>query len=86
MPELFLELFSEEIPARLQARGAEELVRAVGEALAPIGPVGVRSFHGPRRLAMSATVANGVAASESEERGPRVSAPEQALGRVPAQA
>jgi len=32
MPEFLLELFSEEIPARMQARGAEDLMRLVGEA------------------------------------------------------
>ncbi len=79
MPELLLELFSEEIPARLQPRGADELSRLVQEALAPIAPVNLRLFYGPRRLAMAAEVSAGVAAASSIERGPRVSAPEQAL-------
>ena len=79
MPELFLELFSEEIPARMQARAADELARLVGEALAPLSPAGLRGFAGPRRIALAATVAAGVAESRSSERGPRRNAPEQAL-------
>ena len=79
MPELFIELFSEEIPARMQARAADELCRLLGEALAPLSPQGVRGFSGPRRIAAAATVAAGVAESRSEERGPRRTAPEQAL-------
>jgi glycyl-tRNA synthetase beta chain len=79
MPELLLELFSEEIPARMQARAAEDLVRLVSEALAPLTPSEARGFSGPRRIAMAATLADGVAESRTSERGPRVSAPEQAL-------
>ncbi len=79
MPELFLELFSEEIPARMQARGADELARLVGEALAPLRPTAIRRFHGPRRIALAATIAAAVEASSSTERGPRANAPEQAL-------
>ncbi len=79
MPELLLELFSEEIPARFQQRGAEDLCRLLGEALAPLAPKNVMSFFGPRRIAMAAEVSPRVAASSVIERGPRVSAPEQAL-------
>jgi glycyl-tRNA synthetase beta chain len=79
MPELLLELFSEEIPARMQARGAEDLSRLVAEALAPLRPTDARGFAGPRRIALAATVAASVAESRSSERGPRTSAPEQAL-------
>ncbi len=79
MPELLLELFSEEIPARMQARAADDLVRLVGEALAPLSPSDVRSFFGPRRIALVASVAAGVAATRGSERGPRRTAPEQAL-------
>ena len=79
MPELFLELFSEEIPARMQARAAEDLARLAGDALARLSPSDVRTFHGPRRIALSATVAGEVGASHSTERGPRANAPEQAL-------
>ncbi len=79
MPELFIELFSEEIPARMQVRAADELARLVGEALGAISPAEVRTFHGPRRIALVAQVAAGVAESRNVERGPRVTAPEQAL-------
>ncbi len=79
MPAFFLELFSEEIPARMQARAAEDLARLLTEALSAIAPTGVQSFFGPRRIAFAATVAAGVAAVSTTERGPRANAPEQAL-------
>ena len=79
MPELLLELFSEEIPARMQARGADDLARLLGEALAALAPSDMRTFYGPRRIAYAATVADGVAESRQSERGPRLTAPEQAL-------
>jgi glycyl-tRNA synthetase beta chain len=79
MPALFLELFSEEIPARMQSRAADDLRRLCVEALAPLAPADVRSFHGPRRIALVAEVALAVAAGSTTERGPRISAPEQAL-------
>ena len=72
MPELFLELFSEEIPARMQARAAEDLARLVGEALAPLAPPACARFHGPRRIALAAEVAPGSpgAAASSAGRAP----------------
>jgi glycyl-tRNA synthetase beta chain len=79
MPEFFLELFSEEIPARMQARGAADLARLVGEALAALAPASVETAFGPRRIALAAQVAAAVPESRSVERGPRRSAPEQAL-------
>jgi len=79
MPELFLELFSEEIPARMQARAADDLARLTTEALAPLSPTAIRTFFGPRRIALAAEVAAQVTAGSSTERGPRASAPEQAL-------
>ena len=79
MVEFFLELFSEEIPARMQARAADDLSRLVGEALAPLGPTNPRTWFGPRRIALALDVAPATAASASTERGPRVAAPEQAL-------
>jgi glycyl-tRNA synthetase beta chain len=79
MPELLLELFSEEIPARMQARAADDLFRLVGEALAPLAPANMRTFFGPRRIALAAEVAAGVAAGQTSERGPRRSAPDQAV-------
>ncbi len=79
MPDLLLELFSEEIPARMQARAADDLARLLTEALAPLAPTDVQTFHGPRRIALAAAVRDGVPARSSSERGPRVSAPDQAL-------
>ena len=79
MPAFFLELFSEEIPARMQARAAEDLARLLTEALAALAPSNVQIFHGPRRIALAADVSAGVAAVSTTERGPRANAPEQAL-------
>jgi glycyl-tRNA synthetase beta chain len=79
MPELFLELFSEEIPARMQSRAAEDLSRLCTEALAPLSSHDARRFSGPRRIALAVEVADQVEASTVVERGPRANAPEQAL-------
>ncbi|MGI4952839.1 MAG: glycine--tRNA ligase subunit beta [Janthinobacterium lividum] len=79
MPELLIELFSEEIPARMQAGAAGTLARLVGEALGPLQPRDVATFHGPRRIALAATLSDSVPAAQTVERGPRASAPPQAL-------
>ena len=79
MPELLLELFSEEIPARMQARAAADLQRLLAEALAALRPDQVETFYGPRRIAIKAEVQPSVAAASSSERGPRIGAPELAL-------
>jgi glycyl-tRNA synthetase beta chain len=79
MAQLLLELFSEEIPARMQAQGAENLARLMAEALAPLKPRAVRTLYGPRRLAWIADLEAEVPASSVEERGPKIGAPEQAL-------
>ncbi len=79
MPAFFLELFSEEIPARMQARAAEDLSRLFCEAAAALSPRSLRAFAGPRRIALAAEIDVGVAARRSTERGPRVGAPEQAI-------
>jgi glycyl-tRNA synthetase beta chain len=82
MAELLLELFSEEIPARMQARAAEDLRRLVTEGLKAQGLAAgeARAFATPRRLTL---MVEGVPANSpdiSEERkGPRVNAPEQAI-------
>jgi glycyl-tRNA synthetase beta chain len=75
----FLELFSEEIPARMQSRGADELAKLLTDALSGLSPTAVRTWYGPRRIAFAADVNAQVAAVSGTERGPRVSAPEQAL-------
>ncbi|MDE2515630.1 MAG: glycine--tRNA ligase subunit beta [Rhodospirillales bacterium] len=79
MAAFFLELFSEEIPARMQARGAEDLERLVAEALAPLAPRAARRFYGPRRIALALELAESVAETRIEERGPRLNAPAAAL-------
>ena len=79
MPEMLLELFSEEIPARMQARAAEDLARLLTDALAALKPEGVQTFYGPRRIALVASVQASLPASSTVERGPRASAPEAAL-------
>ncbi len=79
MPELFLELFSEEIPARMQAGAAADLARLLTTALEPLAPTAIRTFHGPRRIALAADIRPELPATAITERGPRTSAPEQAL-------
>ncbi len=79
MPELLLELLSEEIPARMQARAAEDLARLVGEAVKPLVLENLRTFHGPRRIALAAELEAAVPARQMRERGPRIGAPEAAI-------
>lgn len=82
MAELLVELFSEEIPARMQARGADDFRRIVTEALKEAGLDFTRAeaFATPRRLAL---VIDGLPESQpdlrEERRGPRVGAPDQAI-------
>src|SRR5215469_14408113 len=82
MPDLLLELLSEEIPARMQARAAEDLRRAVTDRLAEAGLVydGAKAFVTPRRLALTV---QGVPVRQpdrrEEKKGPRVGVPEQAV-------
>ncbi len=79
MPELLIELLSEEIPARMQARAAEDLSRLLAEALAPLAFERARTFWGPRRIALAAEVAAALPARRVRERGPRQGAPEAAI-------
>ena len=82
MPELLLELFSEEIPARLQTRAADDLRRLMVDGLKAKGlDVGeARGFATPRRLALVIEdVPKKSPAVSEEQKGPRVGAPEQAL-------
>jgi glycyl-tRNA synthetase beta chain len=82
MPDLLLELFSEEIPARMQARAVEDLRRLVSGALRERGlsHEGAASFATPRRLALHIS---GLPARQpdtrDEKRGPRVGAPDAAV-------
>lgn len=79
MPELLLELLTEEIPARMQARAAEDLCRLAGDALKPIAQAAPQGFHGPRRIGLVMQVAARAETPAREERGPRVNAIEAAL-------
>src|SRR5688572_177826 len=82
MPQLLLELFSEEIPARMQKRAEEDLARAFGEKLKAHGleAKGLRTFSGPRRLGLVVDDLPAKAADVREEKkGPRVGAPDQAI-------
>jgi glycyl-tRNA synthetase beta chain len=82
MPELLLELFSEEIPARMQAAAAKELERLVVGALSDRGLLfeGAKAFAGPRRLTLAIAGLPAKQPDTSEERkGPRVGAPEKAM-------
>jgi glycyl-tRNA synthetase beta chain len=82
MPELLLELFSEEIPARMQARAAEDLKRLVADKLKEAGLAhgSADAYATPQRLTL---VVEGVPASQpdvsEEKRGPRVGAPDAAI-------
>ena len=82
MPDLLIELFSEEIPARMQARAAADLKRLVTEGLVEAGLTyaSAGAFSTPRRLALSVegVLAESPAVRE-ERKGPRTDAPEQAL-------
>jgi glycyl-tRNA synthetase beta chain len=82
MPQLLLELFSEEIPARMQAQAARDLERLVRERLAAEGflPEALKTFAGPRRLTLVAEGLPAAQADRSEERkGPKVGAPDAAM-------
>jgi glycyl-tRNA synthetase beta chain len=82
MPDLLLELFSEEIPARMQARAAEDLRRLVTDALVGAGLLyeGAKAFVTPRRLALAVQGLPVRQPDVKEERkGPRVGAPEGAI-------
>ncbi|EYD71073.1 glycine--tRNA ligase subunit beta [Limimaricola hongkongensis] len=82
MPDLLIELFSEEIPARMQARAAQDLKRMVTDGLVEAGLTyaSAGAFHTPRRLALSVEGLSEASRDTVEERkGPRTDAPEKAL-------
>src|SRR6186997_3326960 len=82
MPDLLLELFSEEIPARMQAKAADDLRRMVTDKLVAEGLVyeGAKAFVTPRRLALTV---HGIPARQSdlktERKGPKIGAPDAAV-------
>ncbi|NVN43748.1 glycine--tRNA ligase subunit beta [Asaia siamensis] len=79
MAEFLLVLDCEEIPARMQESAGQDLARLVSEALAPLSPRDVTPFWGARRIGVSLQIDEQIAESTQSERGPRESAPEQAL-------
>ena len=82
MPDLLIELFSEEIPARMQARAADDLRRLVTEGLGAAGlnHAGAAAFATPRRLALTVSGLPAESRGTREERkGPAVGAPEAAV-------
>jgi glycyl-tRNA synthetase beta chain len=79
VPELLLELLSEEIPARMQARAAQELSGGLLKALAPLMTETPRALFGPRRIGAVGTMAARAETPGKEERGPRIGAPDAAL-------
>jgi len=82
MPDLLLELFSEEIPARMQAKAAEDLRRMVTDKLVAEGLVyeGAKAFVTPRRLALTV---HGIPQRQpdlkQERKGPKMGAPDAAV-------
>src|ERR1700737_2577851 len=82
VPDLLLELFSEEIPARMQARAAEDLRKLVTDRLVAAGLLyeGAKAFATPRRLALAV---QGVPVKQpdvkEEKKGPCVGAPDGAI-------
>jgi glycyl-tRNA synthetase beta chain len=82
MPDLLLEFFSEEIPARMQARAADDLKKLITDRLGGAGLTydGATAFATPRRLALAV---QGVPVRQpdikEERKGPRVGAPPNAV-------
>ena len=82
MPQLLIELFSEEIPARMQVQAARDFERMAREKLAGEGllPQALKTFSGPRRLTL---VAEGLPAAQGdrheERKGPKVGSPDAAI-------
>jgi glycyl-tRNA synthetase beta chain len=82
MPQLLIELFSEEIPARMQGGAARDLARMATERLdgAGLAYASLKTFAGPRRLTL---VVDGLPAAQEarteERKGPRVGAPDAAI-------
>jgi glycyl-tRNA synthetase beta chain len=82
MPDLLLELFSEEIPARMQAKAAEDLRRMVTDKLVAEGLVydGAKAFATPRRLTLTV---HGIPARQpdlkTERKGPKIGAADAAV-------
>ncbi len=82
MPDLLIELFSEEIPARMQGKASADLQKLVTDGLVEAGLTyaSAAAFATPRRLALSVEGLTAASQAVREERkGPKVGAPEQAV-------
>jgi glycyl-tRNA synthetase beta chain len=82
MPQLLLELFSEEIPARMQKRAEEDLAKALGDKLKAAGlePKAIKTVSGPRRVGLVIEdIADATPDVNEEKKGPRVGSPDQAI-------
>ena len=82
MPDLLIELFSEEIPARMQDKAAADLKKRVTDGLVEAGLTykSAAAFSTPRRLALSVEDLTAKSNPQREDRkGPKVGAPEQAI-------
>ena len=82
MPDLLIELLSEEIPARMQPRARADLQRLMTDGLVEAGLTyaGARAFSTPRRLALTIQgLTERSATTREERRGPREGAPEKAV-------
>ena len=82
MPDLLIELFSEEIPARMQRRAAEDLQKLVTNGLVEAGLTYAHaaSFSTPRRLTLALEgMLDGSPAVTEERKGPKADAPEKAI-------
>ncbi len=82
MPDLLIELFSEEIPARMQARARDDLKKLVTDGLVEAGLTyaGAHALSTPRRLTLAVEGLTAESRAVREERkGPATTAPEQAV-------
>lgn len=82
MPDLLIELFSEEIPARMQARAAEDLKKRITDGLVEAGLTygGAAALSTPRRLTLAIEGLLAESPTLREERkGPKVGAPDKAI-------
>ena len=82
MADFLLELLSEEIPARMQAKARNDLARMMAEALASAGLKhdGITTYSTPRRLVLIARGLPAATEAVAEElKGPKTAAPPQAL-------
>ncbi|MEM7059966.1 MAG: glycine--tRNA ligase subunit beta [Pseudomonadota bacterium] len=82
MADLLLELFSEEIPARMQARAAQDLKKLITDHMVEAGLTysGGQAFATPRRLVLALSdVPSETPDTVEERKGPRTDAPEKAL-------